>query len=372
MHIPQSTTGAPCARCNGPLMSRRTTQLLKAALSAMYYSGADGLVAPFTRGDGVIFMLHRVTPEPVREFEPNRILKVTPDFLDAVIRHVVEAGFDILALDEVPERVADPRPQRPFACFTLDDGYRDNLQHALPVFRRNGVPFTVYVPGDYPDGRGDLWWLMLEQVIADSCSIEVEIDGQLRRLAAGTVEEKERAYDEIYWALRTMPECEARELVDRQARRLGLDRGDLCRSYVMSWDEVRQMARDPLVTIGAHTCRHMALSRLDAEAAEREMADSIARIEAELGRPCRHFSYPYGCAASAGEREFALARKLGLATAVTTSKGLIERSGATALTALPRFSLNGDFQDLRYLKVMLSGAPFRLWQAFGRAGMAGM
>lgn len=352
-------------------MSRTTTQLLKAALSAMYYSGADGLVAPFTRGDGVVFMLHRVTPEPVGEFEPNRILKVTPDFLEAVIRHVVEAGFDILALDEVPDRLADPRPQRPFACFTLDDGYRDNLQHALPVFRRNGVPLTVYVPGDYPDGRGDLWWLMLERVIAMSPAIEIAIDGQLRRIATATVEEKDRAYDEIYWSLRAMPEFDAREVVDRLARRRGLDREDLCRSHMMNWDEVRELARDPLVTIGAHTCRHLALSRLDAETAEREMADSIARIEAELGRPCRHFSYPYGCAASAGEREFELARKLGMATAVTTRKGLIGRSSATRLTALPRFSLNGDFQDVRYLKVMLSGAPFRLWQAIGHVTPAG-
>ena len=76
-------------------MSKRSTQLLKAALSALYYTGADGLTAPFTRGDGVIFMLHRVTPEPVREFEPNRILKVTPEFLDNVVRQVTEAGFDL-------------------------------------------------------------------------------------------------------------------------------------------------------------------------------------------------------------------------------------------------------------------------------------
>ena len=31
-----------------------------------------------------------------------------------------------------------------------------------------------------------------------------------------------------------------------------------------------------------------------------EIAGSIARIESELGRPCRHFSYPYGDAGSAG------------------------------------------------------------------------
>jgi hypothetical protein len=30
------------------------------------------------------------------------------------------------------------------------------------------------------------------------------------------------------------------------------------------------------------------------------------------------------------------------------------------MTALPRLSLNGDYQDVRYLKVLLTGLPFAL------------
>jgi hypothetical protein len=112
----------------------------EAALSALYYIGIDGLAAPSTSGDGVTFMLHRVSPEPVRAFEPNRILKITPDFLDNVVLRVIEAGIDLLSMDDVPERLAARRSARPFACFTLVDGYRDNLEYALPVFMRYGAP----------------------------------------------------------------------------------------------------------------------------------------------------------------------------------------------------------------------------------------
>lgn len=347
-------------------MSKRSTQLLKAALSALYYTGADGLAAPFTRGDGVIFMLHRVTPEPVREFEPNRILKVTPEFLDNVVRQVTEAGFDLLSLDELPERLAGGPGRRPFACFTLDDGYRDNVEYALPVFKRYGAPFTVYVPTDYMDGKGDLWWLMLERVIEVSNSVSVVIEGAERQFDTQTVAAKEFAYAEIYWWLRRIPEAEARETVATLAARCGLDGDALCREMMMNWDEVRTLAADPLVTIGAHTRRHLALAKLDAASAREEIAASVTRIEKELGRPCRHFSYPYGCAASAGAREFEIARDLGLLTAVTTRKGQIDKAHAGQLQALPRFSLNGDYQDPRYIKVMLSGMPFRLWNALGR------
>ncbi len=62
---------------------------MKAALSALHFTGVDGALGRLTRGAGVIFMLHHVRPEQPQEFEPNRILKVTPDFLEAVIRIVV-------------------------------------------------------------------------------------------------------------------------------------------------------------------------------------------------------------------------------------------------------------------------------------------
>ena len=85
-------------------MSRSATALLKTALAAVHYSGAGDLLAPYTRGAGVIFMLHQVDPTPPQAFEPNRILKVTPDFLEDVVREVIDTGFDIILLD-APDRL---------------------------------------------------------------------------------------------------------------------------------------------------------------------------------------------------------------------------------------------------------------------------
>jgi peptidoglycan/xylan/chitin deacetylase (PgdA/CDA1 family) len=342
-------------------MARRTTQLLKAALKALHYSGADGLVAPYVGGDGVILMLHHVTPDRPRGFEPNGILKVTPDFLDSVIEEVRGAGFEIISLDDVKARLADgATKQPPFAVFTLDDGYKDNRDFAYPVFKRHNVPFTIYVPTAYADGVGELWWLVLEEALRRLPSVEIDRDGTPRVYALETDEEKTAAFDDIYWWLRRMPEPRARAITRDLAMKAGFNPAGLCRDLVMSWAEIRMLARDPLVTIAAHTCRHFALAKLSAEEAEREMAESVARVAKELDRPCRHFSYPYGDEGSAGPREFEIARQLGLETAVTTRKGLIRKSHAGEMTALPRLSLNGDYQDTRYVKVLLSGLPFAL------------
>jgi peptidoglycan/xylan/chitin deacetylase (PgdA/CDA1 family) len=342
-------------------MSRRTTSILKAVLSALHYSGADRLAAPFTRGDGAIFMLHQVMPGARRAFEPNGILKVTPEFLDRVVCQVRDSGFEIIALDEVKERVrAGASARKPFAVFTLDDGYRDNRDYAYPVFKRHGVPFTVYVPTAYADGHGELWWLALEEALRRLSHVEIDRGGATRSYALATDAEKNAAFHDIYWWMRKMPEDQARAVVRDLASKAGFDVCALCRDLVMNWDEIRALAEDPLVTIAAHTTNHFALAKLGPEEARREIADSVARVAQELGKPVRHFSYPYGDEGSAGEREFQIARDLGIETAVTTRKGLIRNAHACAMTALPRLSLNGDYQDARYVKVLLSGLPFAL------------
>lgn len=346
-------------------MSRRSTRLLKAALAAVHYSGAESFLGPLTRGAGVIFMLHQVRPEPPLAFEPNRILKVTPDFLEAVVEAMLESGFDVISLDEVPDRLRGGH-ERPFACFTLDDGYRDNLDYAYPIFKRRRLPFAIYVSTDFADGRGDFWWLTLERVLRVAPHITLGMNGEGHHFRLVTIAEKEAAYREIYWWLRSIPEGLARAAVAELAHAHNIDHRATQAGLIMSWDELRELAKDPLVTIGAHTKSHLALGKLSEREARAEMAESMARIEVELDRPCRHFSYPYGCANSAGPREFQIARELGVLTAVTTQKGLLYPEQAEALTALPRLSLNGDFQDIRYVKALLSGVPFAVMNTLQR------
>ena len=78
-------------------------------------------------------MLHHVCPGGGLSpgFSPNRGLELTPEFLDQVIAMVKARGFDLVNLDEAERRMSSGG--RPFAAFTLDDGYRDNMVHAQPV-----------------------------------------------------------------------------------------------------------------------------------------------------------------------------------------------------------------------------------------------
>lgn len=351
-------------------MRRNATALFKAALSTLYYTGGHRMLAPLTQGAGAIFMLHQVTPDGPRPFDPNRILRVTPEFLAATIDQVRRSGYEIISLDEAHRRLAEGMLERRFVCFTFDDGYRDNWQHAYPIFRERNLPLAIYVPGSFPDGTGELWWLALERVIAEVDEMLLKMDGTVRRFPTRSARDKARAFHEVYWWLRRIDETEARRVVRELCRGIGYDAGEPGRSLMMNWDELRAIARDPLVTIGAHTNRHFALAKLSESQVRFEIEEGARRLEKELGVRPRHLSFPYGDAGSAGPREFRIARELGYQTAVTTQKGLLYAGHCQHLTQLPRLSLNGDYQEARYLAVLLSGAPFAIWNGFRRVRAA--
>ena len=73
---------------------------------------------------------------------------------------------------------------------------------------------------------------------------------------------------------------------------------------------------------------------------------------------------------AATPREFALARAAGFKTAVTTRPGMIFPGCVDYLTALPRVSLNGNYQDRRILPVLTSGAATAMWNGFRRIDAA--
>ena len=215
---------------------------------------------------------------------------MTPDFLDAVLDQVQDAGLDVISLDDAVQRIKDGDDRR-FACFTFDDGYRDNLEYAYPLFKRRSLPLTLYVPTDYPDGNGELWWLALEEIVARASELELCRDNTLWRLPASTVPEKIRAFEEIYWYLRDLDEATRRRVLRVLAERHDVHMAADCTRLIMNWDEIRTMAADPLVTIGAHTKGHFAIAKLSEAKAMEEMTGSADRIERELGVRPAHFSF---------------------------------------------------------------------------------
>ncbi|MEM9117780.1 MAG: polysaccharide deacetylase family protein [Cyanobacteria bacterium P01_F01_bin.56] len=71
--------------------------------------------------------------------------------------------------------------------------------------------------------------------------------------------------------------------------------GDIVGRSTVTWQQAKTMAADPLITIAAHSVTHPRdLRELEDAELQREVVDSKARLEAQLGIPIRYFTYPEG------------------------------------------------------------------------------
>lgn len=317
---------------------------------------ADRWLAPAARGRGMILMFHHVRPARDEPFQPNKLLEITPEHLDRTLALVHRLGFDLVGMDAIPDRLRRP-DGHPFVVLTFDDGYRDNVEHAQPVLRRHGAPWTMFVTADYASGQGHLWWLELEEVVRRSDRIVLDD----RKWSARNLSEKTAAFSAVYASLRAGPEDRLRRQIALWCGELGIDGTALVRELCLGWDELADLARDPAVTIGAHTLTHPMLAKHDDETARREIEGGRSAIANQLGIGARHLAYPVGDPTSAGRRDFDLAKRAGYETAVTTRPGHLFAEHASALDALPRVSVNGLYQTESAARALLSGVPFLLW-----------
>jgi peptidoglycan/xylan/chitin deacetylase (PgdA/CDA1 family) len=342
--------------------------IIRGGLESLYFSGAHVALRPLIGSVGAILALRHVRPSRPERFQPNRALEVTPQFFARMVRRLRQSRLDLISLDEMHRRMVEGDFRRRFVCLTFDDGYRDLREWAYPILREEGVPFAIYVPTSFPDRLGELWWLVLEAVIARNNRVGLIIGGRDRTFDCGTDAEKQVLYNELYWWLRGRPtENEMRSIVRSLAAYYHVDMPALCAEQCMSWPELAALTSDPLVTIGAHTITHPTLSRLPQDAARSEMELSRSVLEAALSVKPAHFSYPYGDRSAAGGREFAMAEEIGFKTAVTARPGVLFARHKRSMTALPRISLYGDYQQMRYVRVLLSGAATTIWNGFRQA-----
>lgn len=344
---------------------------IRAGLEALYFSGAHQLFRAPSAGVGVIFTLHHVRPARDDAFQPNRLLEIEPQFLEAVIEFLRKKKVEIVSLEEVHRRLGAQDHPGHFAAFTLDDGYRDNLEFAWPIFKRHDVPAALFIATSFPDKLGELWWVALERAIAATARIAIEMDGKTRFVDCTTPGAKQRAFGELYWWLRGFKDERAmRAAISDLCTRYGADPMAPCNELCMTWPEIATLAADPLITIGAHTVNHYMLRKWPAAAVREEMEQSASVIEAALGKRPVDFAYPVGDATSADARDFAIAKDAGYRLGLTTRPGVIFPEHREHLTALPRVSLNGNFQALRYVDVLRSGVPFALRSGFRRLDIA--
>jgi peptidoglycan/xylan/chitin deacetylase (PgdA/CDA1 family) len=265
---------------------------------------------------GTILSLHRIVPrDELAALESNRTLELTPEDFDALISWACSKGYTPVSLGEFCASVRARRGQQ-MLCLTFDDGYADNLTHALPVLEKHAAPATIFVTTDMLDYRFKIWWYAFDDILRGEADREQRFSVLCRSVRENCADENGRLF-----------------------RRLGLTDDffrDLCARMSLTWTDLRKLARHPLITIGAHTVSHPWLSDLPDDELASELRTSKSRLEQEIQSEVTLFAYPFGTPDSCGPREFEAAKRAGFEAAVTTQMDNVVDGHRNHLWALPR------------------------------------
>jgi peptidoglycan/xylan/chitin deacetylase (PgdA/CDA1 family) len=299
-----------------------TNAKLKRVLLA---SGVLRVAARLRLKGAAILMYHSVLEDPRQaENSLGRMIHSRSVFEQQM--QSLASGFHAVSLDAVLRflKGEENLPDRAVAV-TFDDGYRDNYEVALPILERFGIPAAFYSTVDCVEQRRLPWPSRLRFAFFTTRKPDWQ-DESGKRWMLTTPEEKEAAY---------LAACDrvAPLAGDPQERLiLGLE-SDLERSlpketgeWMMTWEQLRSLAQKGHI-VGSHTMTHPNLAFVDIAAARWELVESKRRMEAKLGQPVRHFSYP--CPALWPNWSMQTTEEIrgaGYQTAVTTASGLALKS----------------------------------------------
>lgn len=319
-------------------------------------SGLGARLARAYCGPGVIFMFHEMRADPKASFH----IGTAPETLDFALRRIAREGRDIVDLDEALARLKAPNPS-PFAVVTFDDGYRDNLQLALPILERHGAPATIYVPTQMLDRSINAWWLGLRTLFLERDDVEIAPMAKRYRLVDFAA--RKAGFEEVMawiWADFRRADCMAEVFAGA-----GLDLVDLVDRHALSEHELKHLAAHPLITIGGHTASHRALATLSHKVQYEELSSNKAFLEGLTDQEVAHLAYPYGRPAIQGTAEASVAREVGFRTAVTTDPGHLFSDHGADPFLLPRENGESDGWSRLRIEMGLCGLFHALKSRFG-------
>lgn len=317
-------------------------------------------------GIGHILVFHRVSPpSPGIRLMANSDMEVTPKKLEAIIRFFRDRHYEFISMDQVEERLKNKKKKKKFVIFTFDDGYADNYLHGYPVFKKHNIPFTVYVTTSFPDRKAILWWYILEDLLLKNERVVIKTGTHEQEFNCCSLDEKEETFHKIRSIIMNTSTDHYFKFLKEIFEPYGIDLYQYKQELALSWEQIGQLSRDPLVTIGAHTVNHPVLRKLSPEQAKEEILESKRSIESNLNDEVNHFAYPFGGRDEAGQREFYMAKECGFKTAVTGRFASIFPDHKDHLECLPRIFVHGRVND-HFLEQVVNGTLTGMANRFKR------
>ena len=296
---------------------------------------------------------HVCDPGPDYPFDPDTA-DVTPDQfrrqMELIRRHFTVVGVDELCAAWSGGPGARALPPNP-CLITFDDGYRSNLEVALPILRKLDLRAVFFIATSFVDQRRLYWWDRVAWILGRSKRRALELAYPERKTVG--LDDLGRARGIVDGVIKDTVGLDLERFLLDVARAAGVEwspaiERTLADQLIMTWDEIRAL-RDAGMDVESHTRSHRVLQTLPDEALADELAGARADLARELGRPSRVVAYPVGRTILPYPRVRAAVEAAGYQLGMTNASGVVPMWRKPDRFDVGRLAVDRDLSDAMFL-----------------------
>jgi peptidoglycan/xylan/chitin deacetylase (PgdA/CDA1 family) len=345
----------------------RNVQVVKAGLYrkiiiyVCYYLGLIRILRFINRKKILILMIHGVSSKHMNgEWEPLR-KTLDSDILDKTLNQL-KKHYNFISMQEAADMLSGKLPlKKNCIVITLDDGYRNNIEIAYPIFKKYDIPIIIYLSTGHIENRKAFWFDRLDYAIQKlpKGRYELEMGGRKAEIICNSRHEKKVTF----WHFRRFVKCKSasddeltdfiNQTCDKFEKITKQSIYDVFENdpwvSVLDWDTIKKYSKMAGCEFGSHTVNHSRLAKVDENTAMEQLSRSKKMVEEKTNKKCKHFAYPNG---SYNSRVANMARMSGYQTSLTTENGMNGRGDD--LMTLKRFPFPG-YDDIKESFFILSG-----------------
>jgi len=266
-----------------------------------------------------IFMIHRPLSKE------SNYHGLDPKLLDQCLTYAKQQGFNFSSIDEIfNDALNGVMPDRPTLCFTLDDGFDDQLNELVPILLKHNAKPTLYVLVDFVDEVDWPWDYKLVYLITHTKVTELTFTHNNNSfvLDLSSQEAKICSRRTLVKYAKYMSREDLAKLMVQLIELAGIQPPNQAPEFYKpaDWESLRKYEKEGL-TIGSHACSHRVFSSLPLEVVRNEVARAQLRLNSELTSPSKIFCYPSGTNKDYSEIHAPVLKELGYPAAVSAVAG---------------------------------------------------
>lgn len=266
-----------------------------------------------------IYMIHRPAPKD------GLYHGLSPELLEQCLVYAKKQNYHFAYLDEVVSDAIHGRvPSRPTLCFTIDDGFNDQVEELVPILLKYDAKPTIFVLTNFVDKIDWPWDSKIGYMVNNTCCCANYLSYKDLQfpLDFTSMQNKISTRRALVKYAKYLPSQELNDFMEAVSNELAVTPPLTApvSHQPTSWERLRHYESLGL-KIGSHACTHRVFNSLALDTVKDEIIHAKNRLEAELSLPSKVFCFPSGTAKDFSAVHANLVRELGYMAAVSANPG---------------------------------------------------